>query len=107
MLVVGHGSGSVPNFNVAIIGTPGTDRFVSVGMEQKLCPKCQSNHWMRDLQTAAGGSISLQIFLRKNWLGITPALSPLKASVCGDCGYTELYAENHGELLEEWRKQNA
>lgn len=37
------------------------------------------------------------------WIFKGPILSQLKATICGDCGYTELSVENPRELYETYR----
>lgn len=82
-------------------------------MERKLCPKCQSNHGMQNLPIGStdpgtfAAPSPLHTYTHLSWLGLPIAKSDITASICGDCGYTELYAVNHAEMLEEWRKRNA
>lgn len=62
---------------------------------------------MQNLPIIDSNGDSPQVFVGRSWVGLLMGKSPIKASVCGDCGYTELYTEKHAELLEEWRKRNA
>lgn len=75
-------------------------------IERKLCPKCESNHWMQNLPLVCTDGSALHVYSHPSWAGMSMRTG-MKASVCGDCGYTELYAEKHADLLEEWQKQNA
>lgn len=70
---------------------------------QKSCPKCESRHWMTGLPVSARHSIYTHVG-QSFWDGMV--ISTFQASVCGDCGYSELYAVKYEELWEEWRKKN-
>ena len=87
------------------------DRASSSEMKNNQCPKCGANEIIHDaevrdydaqsyrglgvyvpLKTPAGG------FIKK-----TTESSPLRAEVCGACGYTELYASNCQAMLRAIR----
>jgi len=75
-------------------------------MEKKLCPKCESRHWMTDLPVRTQDGMMLSAYVSTSWKGYLGS-TRFKASICGECGYSELYAEEPAKVLEEWRKQNA
>lgn len=77
------------------------------------CAKCGSdqvipNVLVMDQGQYSSGTLSLHIeadptaFLFKGGKSI-----PLRAHVCGGCGYTELYATKPGELVELYRSAQA
>ena len=87
-------------------------------MGQQLCTKCQNAHLIHDVQVAdrtieedwtAAAYLKVEVATKpkarlfKGIVGI-----PLKATVCGSCGYTELYVSEPARLVEaiEERKQN-
>ena len=76
-------------------------------MKNTLCPKCGSSEIMhdaevRDYDASAYRRLSVHVALKKPEGGFfkkTTESGELLASVCGDCGYTELYATNHQAML--------
>ena len=72
----------------------------------KTCPKCQSKHWMTGLPLFPGSELTVYV-TPPTWLEAAKGMSGVRASVCGDCGYTEFYAVNPKVVLDEWRRQNA
>lgn len=54
---------------------------------------------------AYGGEVSAIVGM--NWVGFPVGTSGITATVCGECGFTELYAKEPQMMWEEWRKQNA
>ena len=72
--------------------------------EREQCPKCGSTRVMNDVRIIDGSfeeDLSVQVqktphaMLFKGSVGV-----PLKAQVCGACGYAELYASDPARLLE-------
>ena len=72
--------------------------------EREKCPKCGSTRVMNDVRIVAGSleeGVTVQVQknphakLFKGTVGV-----PLKARVCGECGYAELYASDPASLLE-------
>ena len=74
----------------------------------KACPKCASVRWMTEIHCETYVSITSPPG-KRGWLGggSGQTTSDLRASVCADCGYTELQAVSPNKLWWEWNKQNA
>lgn len=77
------------------------------------CPKCGSHHVMRDVvaeakETGSFASHPLTMRLsRPGFLGFSStARGEVKATVCADCGYTELYTDNLAELWQMYSQDN-
>ena len=71
------------------------------------CPKCHSGRVMTGLRVADWGEgnwtgdLSLEVDERPEALIFKGTHKyPLTASVCGDCGFTELYVRNPAGLLD-------
>ncbi len=79
-------------------------------MENTHCPKCKSEKWMIDMGLwASVDGIKPSVLIREpkdNSFHVIRDVvtAELKASVCGDCGYTELQAQNHKALWAGWGK---
>jgi predicted nucleic-acid-binding Zn-ribbon protein len=77
-------------------------------MPDNLCSKCGSNEIIRDAEirdydASSYRRLSIHVPLRKPEGGFfqkTTESSELRARVCGQCGYTELYATNHEAILK-------
>ncbi len=77
------------------------------------CPKCGSGEVIRGVQvmtamTTAGaeriGEVVAEVDRHPRAVFLKgPISSPLKAFVCGHCGFTELYVDQPGELLAAYR----
>ena len=74
-------------------------------MEQPKCAKCGSEHMMPDLALITGPSLP-SVGAGKGFLGLSSVASVLHATVCADCGLTEVYAKEPRKLWDEWRKSN-
>jgi predicted nucleic-acid-binding Zn-ribbon protein len=78
--------------------------------EQARCPKCASSERIPDVLVTAhveGGHVVVDVQVNRHpdallFKGATT--TPLKATVCAHCGYTELYASDPGELLAAHRE---
>ncbi|MBC8141349.1 MAG: hypothetical protein H7Y38_07890 [Armatimonadetes bacterium] len=75
-------------------------------MENKTCAKCGSNHLMPGLEIISH-LYKPTVMTGSNWIGMATASSELTATVCGECGYTEIYATEPQTLYKEWRRENA
>ena len=72
------------------------------------CPRCGSNEIIqnaevRDYDENSYRTLSVYVPLRTPQGGLfkrTSESSEVRASVCGGCGYTELYAVNYEALLK-------
>ncbi len=77
--------------------------------EQKRCPKCGSSEWIPDLTLESKGAVGIgdvvaQVECHPHALLFKGLIrSPLKATVCGNCGFTELYANDPHDLLAAYR----
>jgi len=77
-------------------------------MKDGVCPKCGSkeiidNTEVRDYDASSYRPLSVHVQLVKpasSFIKKTHESSELRAWVCGECGYTELYATNYKELLQ-------
>lgn len=69
----------------------------------KVCPKCESKHWMTDLNLSVRPNT---VYVALNWTGIPKGTSELRVQMCAECGYTELYAVNPQAVWAEWSKQS-
>jgi len=76
-------------------------------MKNGVCPKCSSNEIVSDAQVRdydASSYRPLCVFVALNkpqggFIKKTHESGELRAHICGRCGYVELYATNHRELL--------
>lgn len=75
-------------------------------MENEKCAKCGSNHLMPNLKIPDSGGGVLRVIAGMNWAGFVTGSSTITATVCGECGYTELYTKDPQALWEEWSKKN-
>ena len=67
------------------------------------CPKCGSTQVMNDVQVADAleENLKVQVQQKPHALLLKGTVRvPLKAQVCGTCGYTELYATDPKRLLK-------
>jgi predicted nucleic-acid-binding Zn-ribbon protein len=76
-------------------------------MKNKICPKCESKEIIedaevRDYDSSSHRPLGVYVKLARPAGGVikkVTASGELRAWVCGECGYTELYATNYEELL--------
>ena len=81
-------------------------------MRDNLCPKCESREIIPSAEIRdydASSYRELNVFVQLNrppgasiYKGYET--SKLRAWVCGECGYTELYAPNFKELLSAYKQ---
>jgi predicted nucleic-acid-binding Zn-ribbon protein len=77
-------------------------------MKDTACPKCGSNEIIReaevrDYDAQSYRRLSVYVPLRNPQGGLikkTTESGELRAWVCGQCGYTELYATNYQAMLQ-------
>jgi len=80
-------------------------------MNQTPCPKCGSNEIIhdaevRDYDASSYRRLNVYVPLRNPQGGFikkTTESGELRASVCGGCGYTELFATNYQAMLNAVR----
>lgn len=72
------------------------------------CPKCGSRHLMRDLHmfTAGQGERIGVVAVPGAFLRMARGVGYVRASVCGNCGYTEFHTLEHEKMWEAWREEN-
>jgi hypothetical protein len=70
----------------------------------KKCAKCGSEDIIPDVPIEADGT-NVYIKIKRGGVFAGSAKSPLKCSVCGTCGFIELYAESPAALLETYRQR--
>jgi predicted nucleic-acid-binding Zn-ribbon protein len=74
------------------------------------CAKCGSEEMIDAIAVDRGHSNArnvLEVEIQKRpaaWVFKDRVASPLRARVCGDCGYTELYATDVAPLLRAYKK---
>ncbi|MFQ5536278.1 MAG: hypothetical protein ACE5GJ_02385 [Gemmatimonadota bacterium] len=76
-------------------------------MSYHRCPKCASDQVVDGAFVSLPQGSRITVGVDHNPDGDTlaqPASTGLHASVCGSCGYVELWANRPGELLEAYRK---
>ncbi len=77
-------------------------------MQNGVCPKCGSHKIIKDKPIIDKGQHGLPVGAlsvvvadkRTSWLFGDIATGEIRAWICGECGYTELYTTNFKELLE-------
>ena len=76
-------------------------------LESKTCPQCGSTQIMTDVRVADAldEDLGAQVQRKPRAMLLKGTVRvQLKAQVCGECGYTELYAADPGRLLEAHRR---
>jgi len=80
-------------------------------MKNNKCPNCDSSEIITDLKVRGSGDLPAYVSIsepdppNKPFIWIPKSeQSFFTASVCGDCGYTELHAINHKALLDGYKK---
>ena len=79
------------------------------------CPECNSNDIIPNLKVSTdetvGGGMPAYVKLvepepaKRPFMWMAQDLkSTFSAAVCGNCGYTRLFADDHAELLEAHKK---
>ena len=79
----------------------------------KQCAKCGSGKMMEDVQVFdqgqhSDGKLKLVVAEKPDaMLFKQNKLHAIKAQVCADCGFAELYLENPGEFYKSYRKSRS
>ena len=75
-------------------------------MKNGICPKCNSHDIIKNKPIPAMARYNtmnyLSLFItgkRTSWISRRIAVGKIRAWVCGECGYTELYTTNYKDLL--------
>lgn len=75
-----------------------------------ICPKCNSQSLIKNIRipdnTYRGSAIlSISFIVEKmGWFSNRSVRGEIRAWICGNCGYTELYTENYKELLQGYQE---
>lgn len=76
-----------------------------------VCPKCNSQAIIKNVRVPEYGHYNAMHFLsisilgkRKSWFSWDSAKGELRAWVCSECGYTELYTTNPKELFQAYQE---
>ena len=109
-----------PNFQNADLAMPVADlretpaeKRSAVPDRPMVCPKCKSRDVMPGVRIlaqagqfgAVKGNLEVEVYEDPGALIFKGAQTgTLTASVCGNCGYTELYVNNPAQLLAVYRK---
>lgn len=72
----------------------------------KTCPKCESRRWMTGLQFDPLSDLHLSV-TKATWVREPKGATSFTASICGDCGYSEIFATKPLAVWDEWRLKNA
>ncbi len=77
--------------------------------EESRCPKCGSRERIPGVSVLSKGAegrggvvVEVERYPRAIFL-TGPVTSELRATVCAECGFTELYAADPGDLLSAYR----
>jgi predicted nucleic-acid-binding Zn-ribbon protein len=81
-------------------------------MQNGICPKCNSHVIIKNQPVMEHGQGNLPLKLsitipkrrRSGWFSSPVTNGNIRAWICGQCGYTELYTTNFKELLEADRE---
>jgi predicted nucleic-acid-binding Zn-ribbon protein len=76
-------------------------------MKKGKCPKCSSNRVLPDLPVAAESGQSLSIFIQEKPRALLFPRSrafALRAWMCSECGYTEIYAADPQKMAISYKK---
>jgi len=81
-------------------------------MRNNPCPKCGSREIIpavevRDYDASSHRELTVAVRLPKlpgAFIHKGSETSNVRAWVCGECGFTELYAPNHRELLDAYKR---
>lgn len=69
------------------------------------CPKCQSQEIMPNVEAVEGNSLGIRVYEKAGVVLRGMRNFPLKAWVCTNCGYTELYVNTPQELGKAYKRQ--
>jgi predicted nucleic-acid-binding Zn-ribbon protein len=73
-------------------------------MREGMCPQCHSREILPNANTADRHTLSVQVYENS---GVRPRgrrSFPIKAWICTQCGYTELYVANPDDLARSYRR---
>ena len=73
-------------------------------MMKKVCPNCRSRSIIPNADAVETNSLSIRIYERPDLTLRRERHYPLKAWVCTECGYTQLYVNQPKELAESYQR---
>ena len=73
-------------------------------MTKRTCPNCQSEHIIPNADAVETNNLAIRIYERPDVTLRQERLYPLKAWVCMDCGYTQLYVNQPQELAKSYER---
>ncbi len=76
-------------------------------IERASCPKCESNRIIPNAHINSPGQYGGNLYIPVSehpeaHLFKATHIGKLRAWICGNCGFTELYVENHAELYDAY-----
>lgn len=93
----------------SIVPGVAVETFETPSMKNGICPKCQSSRSVGNLRATDRGEgnsrYDLSVAIYRNpeaWIFKGEHLHSLRAIICRDCGYTELYVADLVALNEDW-----
>jgi predicted nucleic-acid-binding Zn-ribbon protein len=73
-------------------------------MMKKVCPNCHSERIIPNADAVESQNLSIRIYERPDVTLKQVKHYPLKAWVCMECGYTQLYVNQPQELAKSYRR---
>lgn len=73
-------------------------------MMKKTCPNCRSGRIIPNADAVEQGDLAIRIYERPGVSLKGARHYALKAWVCTDCGYTQLYVNQPGELAASYQR---
>lgn len=73
-------------------------------MTKKTCPNCSSTHIIPNADAVETSNLSIRIYERPDVTLRQVRHYPLKAWVCAECGFTQLYVNQPDELAASYRR---
>ncbi|MGC9467051.1 MAG: hypothetical protein ACP5HS_00535 [Anaerolineae bacterium] len=73
-------------------------------MTKKVCPSCRSTRIIPNADAVETGDLTIRIYERPDLALRGIRHYPLKAWVCADCGFTQLYVNQPDELAASYQR---
>lgn len=73
-------------------------------MMKKTCPNCRSERIIPNTDAVETGNLAIRIYEQPGVSLRGARHYPLKAWVCAECGYTQLYVNQPGELAASYQR---
>jgi predicted nucleic-acid-binding Zn-ribbon protein len=68
------------------------------------CPKCQSAEVLHNVETADRDALSIMVYEGSGVIPRRGRSFPIRAWICADCGYTELYVTEPQALAQSYHR---